>query len=277
MTLIDWRQALSTPPVYRVGNSSLRIQTHIVYFILIVGIFVLSFWYFLSPSTARSQHSFNSLESINGYDPYLCDKKLTPKYPVYNDTYPLTVPIKAGLECMFKIGVVSDLDTESKSKTDKNTWFSYFKTGKLTWSPLSNALRVQWDAGDPLLLKSSIGSGGRGMELSELIVFNGRLLTFDDRSGIVYEIDNGKPIPWVILTNGNGRTSKGFKSEWASVKNHVLYVGGLGKEWTSETGELQNYDPQWVKTISMNGEVNHINWRSQYLKLRQAVGIEFPG
>ena len=32
-------------------------------------------------------------------------------------------------------------------------------------------------------LKSSLGAGGRGMELSELSVYNGKLYTVDDRNG----------------------------------------------------------------------------------------------
>lgn len=44
------------------------------------------------------------------------------------------------------------------------------------------------------------------MELSELVVFDGRLLTFDDRTGIVYEIVNEqKMVPWVLLVDGDGR------------------------------------------------------------------------
>ena len=33
-------------------------------------------------------------------------------------------------------------------------------------------------------LETKIADGGRGAELSELVVFDGRLLTVDDRSGI---------------------------------------------------------------------------------------------
>ena len=50
---------------------------------------------------------------------------------------------------------------------------------------------------------------GRGMELSELVVFNGRLFTVDDRTGIVYEIIDNKVVPWVILSDGNGKETKG--------------------------------------------------------------------
>lgn len=43
------------------------------------------------------------------------------------------------------------------------------------------------------------------MELSELVVYDGRLLTFDDRTGIVYEIVGDNIIPWVLLMDGNGK------------------------------------------------------------------------
>lgn len=51
------------------------------------------------------------------------------------------------------------------------------------------------------------------MELSELVVFNGKLYSVDDRTGVVYQIDNGKVFPWLILSDGNGQETKGFKSK----------------------------------------------------------------
>ena len=43
-------------------------------------------------------------------------------------------------------------------------------------------------------------------------------------------------IPWVVLSDGDGHAAKGFKGEWMTAKNGVLYVGGLGKLWTTTTG-----------------------------------------
>lgn len=93
------------------------------------------------------------------------------------------------------------------------------------------------------------------MELSELVTFNGRILTFDDRTGMVYEIVGDKVVPWIILMDGDGRSAKGFKSEWASVKDEVLFVGSMGKEWTTANGDFESYDPMYVKAVSVNGEV----------------------
>ena len=69
----------------------------------------------------------------------------------------------------------------------------------------------------------------------------------------------------------------GFKSEWATVKDHQLYVGGLGKAWTTPTGELVNYHPQYIKRISPSGEVSHIDWHLRYEALSKAAGISSPG
>lgn len=52
------------------------------------------------------------------------------------------------------------------------------------------------------------------MELSELVVFNGALLAFDDRTGTIYQIDSAAKAayPWVLLVDGHGRVSKGMVS-----------------------------------------------------------------
>ena len=84
----------------------------------------------------------------------------------------------------------------------------------------------------PTELSSQYAYGVRGMELSELVVFNGRLYSCDDRTGIIYEINAMKKlaIPWVILSDGDGTDSgKGFKCEWMTVRGSKLYVGGLGE------------------------------------------------
>lgn len=53
---------------------------------------------------------------------------------------------------------------------------------------------------------------------------------------IVYEILGNKLIPWVKLNDGPGNVPKGFKGEWMTLKDQRVYVGGIGKEWTTQTG-----------------------------------------
>lgn len=80
----------------------------------------------------------------------------------------------------FRISLVADQD--EKSKVDNKTWRSWMKSGTLTLHK-DRRVSVKWDP-EQTELHSHISEKGRGVELSELIVFNGKLYTVDDRSGI---------------------------------------------------------------------------------------------
>lgn len=51
----------------------------------------------------------------------------------------------------------------------------------------------------------------------------------------------------------------------------------LGKEWTTTTGEFQNYHPMWIKRVSPGGHVEHVDWTRVYIDVRAAAGITYPG
>uniref|UniRef100_A0A3B4D0N8 Soluble calcium-activated nucleotidase 1 n=2 Tax=Pygocentrus nattereri TaxID=42514 RepID=A0A3B4D0N8_PYGNA len=193
----------------------------------------------------------------------------------YNDTYPLSPPERTSQGTRYRIGVIADLDTHS-SIENKLTWFSYMRKGYLLVSESGDKVAVEWDP-ERVVLESHLAEKGRGMELSELVAFNGKLYSVDDRTGVVYNIDGNKAVPWVILPDGDGSVSKGFKAEWLAVKDDHLYVGGLGKEWTTTTGEVVNNNPEWVKVVGFRGDVQHQNWVSKYNSLRSAAGISPPG
>ncbi|XP_031828756.1 soluble calcium-activated nucleotidase 1 isoform X2 [Nomia melanderi] len=236
--LRDWRQALRAPHVYRVANSTFRIQSQylaLIFLLLSIPVFLLGF-----PLLRGSLYSSSSNELLSQ-----C------RYYKYNKTYPLTAPLRTSKGITYRIAIVSDLDHDSKVSDRKNTWNH--------------------------MLTSSLSMKERGMELSELITFDGHLLSFDDRTGVVYFIDGEEAFPWIILMDGNGRNSKGFKSEWATVKDENLYVGSIGKEWTTASGEFEHSNPLWIKVISPRGEISSLNWISNYKRLRQALHIEFPG
>lgn len=127
--------------------------------------------------------------------------------PRYNDTYPLSPPERTPQGTRYRIGVIADLDTSSRSDK-KLTWFSYMRRGYLLVSQSGDKVAVEWDA-DKVVLESHLSEKGRGMELSELVVFNGKLYSVDDRTGVVYHIDGDKAVPWVILTDGDGNVAKG--------------------------------------------------------------------
>lgn len=205
----DWRKALRSQPAFRIVNKTMRGQTQFISIIGLTGLCVLIILY-MYPKRGGLK---------SGFVDYIYQ---------YNHTYPLSRPIKTSSLYTFKIGkynlqkllnlksiglhtynvvgIISDLDQKSKSDQEKNTWNAYLKTGFLSFNPASRTVVVTWDRGEPKKLKHSYALKDRGMELSELVVFDGRLLTFDDRTGIVYEIVNEqKMVPWVLLVDGDGR------------------------------------------------------------------------
>lgn len=256
----EWMRKVRTPTPYRVG-SSVHLNTSRLAKMGIVSLVVLSVIVLLIPAADYDQHCF----------------KRYALHPRYNSTYPLTKPTYTADGVKFRIGVITDLDTESKSKDKKNVWISYFKKGHLLYNHKTRKVSVTWDQ-DIVSLTSSLAHKDRGMELSELVVFNGKLYTCDDRTGVVYQImSNSEVLPWVILGDGDGTVQKGFKCEWATVKDEALWVGGLGKEWTTTKGVVQNLNPQWTKSIGHTGDVVHHNWVNNYNALRKKGGFEAPG
>ena len=182
---------------------------------------------------------------------------------------------------VYQLVFVADLDDRSRVEVGKEMWQSFLLEGTLTWDA-TGEFKIDFDR-DPVSVRSDYSRGGRGMELSELITYNGDMLTADDRTGIVYKLvtdaSSGKwnVIPWLLLSDGDGNEEKGLKAEWMTTKDNKLYVGGLGKEWTSVTGEYINDNPMYIKVISAEGSVQHVFWKKVYLKLREHLNISTPG
>ena len=192
----DWRRKVRAPTPYRVGGTAIQInQRTMTYFGIAVLLFLTALVLFLPAAEKRQPE--DPRETL---------------FPAYNTTYPLSPATVTTTGIRYRIAVVADLDTDSKSPTKDNTWFSYLKKGYLTFNTANNKVTVTWD---PSLttLESKLSQGGRGMELSELTVFNGKLYSCDDRTGIIYEITtDDKILPWVILQDGNGHVAKGTNS-----------------------------------------------------------------
>ena len=180
---------------------------------------------------------------------------------------------------VYKLILVADLDERSRVAAGKEEWQSFLLEGELTWDG-AHKFRAEFNTA-PVSLRSDYSRGGRGMELSELTMYNGALLSVDDRSGIVFRLisANGawEAVPWVLLTDGDGNEMKGFKAEWMTVKERNLYVGGLGKEWTSTEGVYINDNPMFIKKVSPGGGIQHLDWKDVYLKLRDYLNISSPG
>ncbi|KYK70010.1 apyrase [Toxoplasma gondii TgCatPRC2] len=130
------------------------------------------------------------------------------------------------------------------------------------------------------VLYGSHNVGGRGMELSELVMFNEELLTFDDRTGIVYRFHwrEKRLVPKWLLVEGDGQSSdKGMKIEWATVKGQHLYVGSFGKEYTDNNGNILHRHNFWVAIIDGQGRIKRENWEGIYESMKKALGIQYPG
>ncbi|MCL4134870.1 UNVERIFIED_CONTAM: hypothetical protein GTU68_026251 [Idotea baltica] len=280
--LMDMRQAVfnGQPFSYRVGSSTLHVQTKFVSAVALAGLMCLTVLFLALPSYHISGSNLTNSIWNHGEEHGHGHVHNKNWFTSYNNTYPLTPPIYSARGYIkYRIAIISDLDTSSKHPTEENAWISYLKKGYLTINVDSlEVTKIEWDK-DTTALKSKLAYDGRGMELSELVTFNGKLYSLDDRTGLVYEIDmNGnRAIPWVVLTDGNGRASKGFKGEWATVKDETLIVGGLGKEWTSPEGQVINHNPQFVKTVNSQGYVQHHDWKKNYEKLKKADNIQSPG
>lgn len=52
----------------------------------------------------------------------------------------------------------------------------------------------------------------------------------------MFEILDGRLVPWVILEDGDGTIDDGFKGEWMTIKDGNLYVGSHGVEFVSTEG-----------------------------------------
>lgn len=245
----DWRRQLRTPPTYRLGNRTFRIHYHIALLCICFGALVVIFLF----SSHESQSSYSNKRKWYAQYEAATIKTQTE----YNYTYPLTPAIVNNGVYTYKIGLIADLDTKSRD-SNQNVWKSYLKMGLLSYNPADNSVQVNLkvDEESPEI-SGSYSLKGRGMELSELVTFNGRILTCDDRTGLVFELKDNKAFPWVLLMDGPGNTAKGFKSEWATVKDDVLYVGSMGKEWTTNAGDFVSFDPMYVKAVTMTGEVTH--------------------
>jgi len=171
--------------------------------------------------------------------------------------------------------IVADMDQSSKMDGQQK-WKSELVHGRLIRNPHLGTYSVAMQE-DVRTLVSSYNDGARGMELSDICNFNGKVYTFDDRTGLVYEIGESHFSPAFVLADGDGTDGKGFKAEWCTVKNDELYIGGMGKEWTDQKGNFVNYNPMYVKTISASGELKHVRWVDEYNAVRKATGTLSPG
>lgn len=183
----------------------------------------------------------------------------------------------------FHFAAVTDLDQLSRvpgSPAEKPEFYSVLLPGVLTRQE-SGMYQVSFEA--PRKLISKHNEAGRGMELSELTLYQDRLLAFDDRTGTVFELLNKNSgqetfvVPRLVITEGDGDTDKGMKWEWATVKDGDLYMGSMGKEYTNPDGSIANTNNLWVSIYKSNGHLIREDWSPKYNFVRQHLNAVSPG
>ncbi len=144
---------------------------------------------------------------------------------------------------------------------------------------------ISWDP--PAEVSTAHNEAGRGCELSELIKFHDNLYTFDDRSGIMFQVMNfarsdsaDAPflVPRHIFMEGPGDINdKGLKIEWATQKDGTMVVGSFGKEYTNNKGEVLHANNLWTVAYKADGTAAHVNWKGHYDAMRAQLGYAHPG
>ena len=179
----------------------------------------------------------------------------------------------------FKFAAITDLDELSKvSDPQKLEWQSFILTGSISQKVDTNQYTIQMDSSPMRTLKTKHNEGGRGAEFSELTVYDDRLLTFDDRTGDVFEVLNTADgthsyvAPRFVITEGSGDTDKGMKWEWATVKDGLLYMGSMGKPYTRPDGSIANTNNLWIVTLNQDGVLSRFDWAPVYETVRAALG-----
>jgi len=172
---------------------------------------------------------------------------------------------------------VGDLDEMARIPGSKKPEFlSPLLAGVLTKT--GGGYSVEFSSSGPERLTGKHNEAGRGMELSELVLYNDRLLSFDDRTGGVYEIlsdarDGVRSVPRLVVTEGNGDTDKGMKWEWAAVKDGQLILGSFGKEYTNPDGSVAHTNNLWVALVNEHGEFIREDWGERYGFIKKSLNI----
>lgn len=178
----------------------------------------------------------------------------------------------------YTLAIITDEDHASQVELEDGqiAWQSTLRYDRLYREQDATTGKVRYrmeeiapeDGGEHRLI-SLIAEGGRGAEFSELVLFGKRLITFDDRTGLVCEIRNqNQLVPRHILMTGSGDEAfKGFKSEWATLKGNDMVVGSHGK----------NAREEWIKILDRHYGLRSVDWHQNYQRMRDALDVGEQG
>ncbi|TCO69659.1 hypothetical protein [Chromatocurvus halotolerans] len=178
----------------------------------------------------------------------------------------------------YTLAIITDEDDASQLELENGqvAWASTLRHDKLFRKVDRSTGQIHYELqdipeeeGGEHQLISLLAEGGRGAEFSELVMFGERLLTFDDRTGLVCEIrEQNQLVPRHILMAGCGdELFKGFKSEWATLWGEQLIIGSHGKMDAEE----------WVKVLDRDYGLTSLDWSHYYQRMRDVVGVGEDG
>lgn len=149
-----WRQ--------NAGSSFIRIRknkfrSHFIYIVALILLVLIL--YIILPAQRNFSSNYHHL-AVNSVPIHsnIIDNEIVP----YNSAYPLTKPVvNVHLKTtMYRIGMIADLDTNSRRKKDGQEYTSYFKTGWLTVSSTHTKFDFKWDEDDSKEIKSGYSLKG---------------------------------------------------------------------------------------------------------------------
>eukprot|EP01080_Neovahlkampfia_damariscottae_P008310 gene8310-134_t len=192
----------------------------------------------------------------------------------YGWIYYTHVPTEVYIRTVFNFTIISDMDQQSRIKSEPS-WQSILKNGTLFFNKTTDKYTIKIT--NSIQIQSHYSRKLRGMELSELILFQNELLSFCDSSGIIYKINatSGEALPKHLVISDENKPDA-FKMEWATKYGQELYIGSIGKEWVVD-GVTKHYIPNLIKIIDKHGKISTKNWTSVYEKVRKESNTTFPG
>lgn len=144
-----WRQTTGTSFIRRKS----KFRFHFVY-LLATFLLILIVYVSLPSSKKTFSNSYSDLPSTS--------LLLAPSIS-YNATYPLTRPIvnPHNHHTIYRIGMIADLDTNSRRDKTKSMYTSYIKRGHLTIGPSYGTFEFKWDAEDSHEITSGYSLKGK--------------------------------------------------------------------------------------------------------------------
>ncbi|BFU22865.1 apyrase [Entamoeba histolytica HM-3:IMSS] len=174
----------------------------------------------------------------------------------------------------FQLIYVTDND---KYNVEDNKFISKIHFGMI--SKIDNKWSFTENTQKSFQTQTQLNYNGRGNELSEVIQYFNNLYVFDDKTGVIaqLDLDHKNFYPWIIIADGNGNQTSGAKNEWATVVGDKLYVGSHGPNTYDSLGRVDRTNKYYIQKVNKEGSFEYEDWSGVYNNILNALNIEVPG